>query len=214
MNMSRWDFVRDLSEYSVYHHQQPVGDRSSWWRAKTLYKAKKSAHYSSCILRIQRRGHLIWHGAQLGSGFNVELCYTKKIILTGDAIGLNDGHDLTAPLARFLKTNQVLISEKLQFIEESLSSYRRHYGQECRRKHQVLSYRFLSHVYDRPRPPGGLTKSSIEAEHDPRVHRLMSDNEAVFEIAYERLARVSMSEAATWWYILWVRYYACDCIVQ
>lgn len=156
-------------------------------------------------MRIQRRGHLVWQGVQLGSGFNVELYYTKEIILAGDAIGLNDDHDLTAPLARFLKTNQALVSEKLRFIEETLSSYRRHCHQECHRKRHVLSYRFLCQVYDRPRSPGGLAESSIQAEHDPRVHRLMLDNETVFETAYKRLAYVSLSEAATWWYIFWVR---------
>jgi hypothetical protein len=136
----------------------------------------------------------------------VEFCYTKKITLAGDVIGLNDDHDLTAPLARFLKTNQALISEKLRFVEEILESYRRHYREECRQKRHALSYRFLYHVYDRPRSPGGLAESWIQAEHDPRVRRLLVDNETVvFETAYERLARVSMSEAATWWYIFWVR---------
>lgn len=135
----------------------------------------------------------------------MELCYTKEIILAGDAIGLNHGHDLTAALAQFLKTNQTLISERLRSVEETLSSYRRHYRQECRRKRDVLSYQFLYHVYDQPRSPGGLAESSIQAEHDPRVHRLMVDNKAIFETAYERLTRVTISEAATWWYIFWVR---------
>lgn len=186
-----------------YEHVIPIGDRSTWGWARTLYRAKTSVHYAFCILRIQRQGHLVWQGVPLGSGFDVELCYTKEIILAGDAIGLNHGHDLTAALAQFLKTNQTLISERLRSVEETLSSYRRHYRQECRRKRDVLSYQFLYHVYDQPRSPGGLAESSIQAEHDPRVHRLMVDNKAIFETAYERLTRVTISEAATWWYIFW-----------
>jgi hypothetical protein len=142
---------------------------------------------------------------QLGSGFNVELRYTKKILLAGDAVGLNNDHDLTVLLARFLKTNRELISERLGFIDETLSSYRSHCRRECRRKREALSHQFLYHVYDQPQFPGGIAKSSIEAEHDPRVHRLMVDSKTAFGIAYERLVHVSQSEAATWWYIIWVR---------
>ena len=155
----------------------------------------------------------MWQGIQLGSGFNVKLCYAKEILLAGDAVGLNNDHDLTVPLARFLEHNQGLISERLGFIDETLSSYRSHCRRECRRKRQVLSYQFLYHLYDQPRYPGGIAKSSIEAEHDPRVHQLMVDSKTVFETAYERLAHVSQSEAATWWYIVWVGllcfYYIC-----
>ena len=198
------NYLRHIPRYATHRVGKPIGDHSSWW-PKKRYSARISVHYNSCILRIQRQGHLVWQGVQLGSGFKVELRYTKGMILPGDVIGLNDDHDLTAPLARFLKTNQALIAEKLQFVEETLSSYRGHCRQECHRKRQVLSYQFLYNVYDRPRSPAGLAESSMQAEHDPRVRRLMVDNETVFKTTYERLAHVSLSEAATWWYIFWVR---------
>jgi len=67
----------------------------------------------------------------------------------------------------------------------------------------VLTYRFLTYVYDQPRDPTGLAKSSIEFERDLRVRQLMVGSEAVFETAYERLAAVSTSQVATWWYIFW-----------
>lgn len=161
-------------------------------------------HYRTCVLQIKRQGYLVWDGMELGSGFDIQLAYSKNIKVPGDVIGLNDDYDLTPTLARFLAYNRELIPGRLKFMEKTIFNYRRHHRAECRRKHQVLTYRFLSHVYDQPRDPSGLAESSIEFEQDPRVRRLMAGSGAVFEASYERLASVSRSEAATWWYIFWV----------
>ena len=76
---------------------------------------------------------------------------------------------------------------------------------EARAKTEVLSYRFLTAVYDRPQEPVGLTESSIEFEQDPRVRRLMLESGDVFRVSYGRLQAVSRSELAVWWYIFWVQ---------
>ncbi|RDB29648.1 hypothetical protein Hypma_015565 [Hypsizygus marmoreus] len=186
-----------------YEHNSLIGASSSWWFGSQKYRANRSVTYRSCRLSIKHQGHLVWHGLQLGSGFSVELRYGKKILLAGDAIGLNDDYDLTAPLARFFELNQSHIHDRLPHVEDEISSYRHHHRQVCRRKRQVLTYRFLTDVYDQPRDPDGFTESTIEFELDPRVRQLMANSGTVFKVAYERYAHVTKSEAATWWYIFW-----------
>lgn len=140
---------------------------------------------------------------QLGSGFDVELAYANKIILSGDAIGINDDYDLTTPLARFLEINQDLIPERLQHVEEAISNYRRRHRKESRWKNRALTYQFLSFVHDQPQDPINLAKSFIKSDCDLRLQQLIANSG--FETAYERLMVVSRSEATTWWYIFWVR---------
>ncbi|TFK41203.1 hypothetical protein BDQ12DRAFT_768018 [Crucibulum laeve] len=185
-----------------YDHIQPVGS-SRWFWGKHSYSATTSTNYRSCELTIKRRGHLVWNNFQLGSGFAIELKYSRSVRVTGEVIGLNDDFDLTSPLACFLNLNQELIQKRIHTIEDKLSDYRRFCRKECRWKSKVLSYRFLTHVYNQPRDPVGLAQSSIEFERDIRVRELMLSSEAVFEAAYKRLSTVSQTEVATWWYIFW-----------
>ncbi|KAK0506489.1 hypothetical protein EDD18DRAFT_1455799 [Armillaria luteobubalina] len=186
-----------------YEHIAPIGSQSplSWGRRR--YTTQSSVHYNHCVLRIEHRGHLSWQGLQLGSGFDIRLTYSKKLDLDGSVIGLDDDFDLTSPLARFFMLNNQLVSSRLAYIESTLVSYRRHHRQECHRKSEALTYRFLSHVYDHPREPSGLTASSLELEKDPRVRVLMSGSEEVFSAAYTRFSAVSINETRTWWYIFW-----------
>ncbi|THV07730.1 hypothetical protein K435DRAFT_772567 [Dendrothele bispora CBS 962.96] len=181
-----------------------IGSQSLWCCCGGgRYNAKSTKHYDTGVLNIKRRGHLMWRGLQLGSGFDVELSYAKGIVLDGDIIGLSDDFDLTVPLARFLRLNQDLVFARLGKIESIFKDYRRHHAEECRHKADVLSYRFLSHVYDQPSDPTKLAESSIKHERDLRVRTLMAGSEAVFEAAYDRLAVVSETETTTWWYIFW-----------
>ncbi|KAJ7492658.1 hypothetical protein FB451DRAFT_1219165 [Mycena latifolia] len=185
-----------------YKHITPIGSHSMWCCARR-YKADSAVAYHSCVLRIKRRGHLKWGNLPLGSGFDIELNYAKDVKVDGDIIGLNDDYDLTPDLARFIALNQDLIPRRLEHLEETLSSYRRHHRKECRWKYHVLTYRFLTHVFDRPRESSGLAESSIQFERDLRVRQLMVGNEAVFQTAYERLEAVSSEMAATWWFLFW-----------
>lgn len=157
------------------------------------------------MLHLKQRGYLVWQGLQLGSGFEVELTYARGVRVVGDVIGLNDHYEFTPALAHFLALNRDLISQHLPSVQEKIADYRRHYRREYQTKARVLTYRFLSFVYDRPRDPTGLAESSIQFERDMRVRQLMVGSEAVFEAAYDRLAAVTISEATTWWYIFWVR---------
>ena len=153
---------------------------------------------------------MTFEGLNLGSGFDVELTYARKVVVDGSVIGLTEDYDLTPPLARFLTLNEELIPGPLTYVEDVLSRYRHTLKAECERKAESLSYRFLSFVYNRPREPKGLAQSSIEHEQDIRVRRLMLGSEDVLKIAYERLQVVSTSALATWWYIFWVRKSACS----
>lgn len=147
----------------------------------------------------------MWHGIQLGSGLDVELIYDRHVRVNGEVVGLQDDYHFTSSLARFLALNQSLISDKLSHLEVTIDAYREHHRRECQMKADVLSYRFLSFVYNQPRDPTGLAESSIVSERDLRVRQLMVGSEAIFEITYKRLAAVTTTEAATWWYIFWVR---------
>ncbi|KAF5385209.1 hypothetical protein D9615_001490 [Tricholomella constricta] len=182
--------------------RKPIGAYSGWF-GKSRYKARKSTHYQSCLLRIKRRGHLVWNGLQMGSGFDLELRYSKKILVAGDAVGLNDDYDLTAPLARFLELNQALIAERLPYIEGAMENYRHQHRKVGRWKNRVLTYKFLSHVYNHPRDPATLAASSLEVERDTRVRHLLATCETVLQLAHHRWAFVSRSEARTWWYLFW-----------
>ena len=156
------------------------------------------------MLRVIPRGHLIWEGLQIGSGFDVRLIYSREVETGGDVIGLNDDLDLTVPLARFLRMNQRLIPERLSHIEGIIQSYREHYMEEARAKSNVLTYRFFTNVYDMPRDPNRLAESSITHEKDIRVRQLMLGCEEILQTTYDRLSAVTTTEAATWWYIFWV----------
>lgn len=186
-----------------YEHINPIGSHSSWWCCGSGYNARSVKSFTSCRLRIHRRGYLIWDGIPLGSGFSLELEYNKSVKVSGDVIGLTEDFDITPILARFLQLNRHAISSNLPAIEVALQGYRRHMREEHGRKVSVLSYRFLDRVYETPREPVGLAESSIEGEADVRVRALMVGSERVFETAYERLREVERSEARAWWYIFW-----------
>jgi len=147
----------------------------------------------------------MWQDLQLGSGLDIELTYDRDVQVDGGVFGLDDDYDLTPSLARFLTLNQHLISARLPDIEAAIDKYRKHHKAECRWKEGVLSYRFLSFVYNQPRGPDGLAESSIASERDLRVRQKLLGSEAIFKVTYERLATVATSPAATWWYIFWVR---------
>lgn len=160
--------------------------------------------FEKCVLRVIPRGHLVWEGLQLGSGFGVRLIYSRDVELGGDLIGLDDDWDLTVPLARFLRMNQQLIPGRLMHIEGIIQSYRQHYLDEARAKSNVLTYRFFTNIYDIPRDPTRLAESSIIHEKDIRVRQLMLGSEGALQTTHDRLSAVTKTEASTWWYILWV----------
>jgi len=194
--------LRVVRENLMFAQQAASG--SSWGCKRRGYKATSTIGFERCVLRVIPRGHLIWEGLQLGSGFNVRLIYSKDVQVDGDVIGLTDDWDLTVPLARFLRMNQRLIPERLLHIEGIMQSYRKHYLEEARAKSNVLTYRFFTNVYDIPRDPTHLAESSIVHEKDIRVRQLMLGCEKALQTTYDRLSAVTKTEAATWWYIFWV----------
>lgn len=162
-------------------------------------------HYQTCTLLIKRQGTLPWEGVDFGSGFEVELTYAKGVTVDGTIIGLTDDLDLTQPLARFLALNERLIAEHLVPLEMVLRSYRHRIRRECQWKADVLTYQFLTAIYNQPRLPADVVSVVQELERDPRVRDLVSTSRPIFEITYERWSGASASELTTWWYIFWVR---------
>ncbi|KAI0308006.1 hypothetical protein B0F90DRAFT_1621291 [Multifurca ochricompacta] len=167
------------------------------------YKAQTSTYYDYGTLNVKRKGYLIWEGLELGSGFGVEIVYDDHVTVGGGVIGINDEYDLTPTLARFLTLNHVLIHSRVSGIEALLAGYRHFCQRECKAKEEVLTYSFLSRVYDRPKEPEALANDSIKYERDLRVRQLLVSNEVVFRKTYERLVSVSTTKLTTWWYLFW-----------
>ncbi|TRM60170.1 hypothetical protein BD626DRAFT_408024 [Schizophyllum amplum] len=186
-----------------YEHTTPIGSANYWCCSRTRYTAEHAQHFHHCELQIGRRGHLVWKKRQLGSGFDVTLKYSKKVQVSGAIIGLDEDFDLTPSLARFLAMNEDKIELRLPELQSAVEDYRQHARAECKWKEEVLTYRFLAFVYDRPQDPTRLAESSIAYERDLRVRQLVAGSEGVFETAYERLEVVTANETACWWYIFW-----------
>ncbi|XP_006454307.1 hypothetical protein AGABI2DRAFT_197252 [Agaricus bisporus var. bisporus H97] len=195
--------LRALENQAViwpYDHFEPVGRWSFSCCGQRRYSARTSTHFNSCRFRIKRRGRLTWDGIEIGSGFDIELRYTKSIKVAGEKIGLGSDFDLTPSLARFLKLNQEQIQRRSQIIEEKLFNYRRFHRRESRWKERVLSYRFLVHVYDHPFPN---PKDEAEFEHDSRVRSMLQDNDKVLADTSVRYHNTARTETTAWWYIFW-----------
>ncbi|KAI0724627.1 hypothetical protein C8T65DRAFT_7352 [Cerioporus squamosus] len=187
-----------------YDHVEYIGDRGKFCCCGKRYGAKTTVHYQIAKFELKRNGHIEWEGLDLGSGFDIQLTYAKDVQVGGNVIGLTDDYDLNQLLAHFLSMNENLIPSRLSYIEAVIHNYRQHYRKEFEWKKRTLSYRFLSEVYDHyPHEPRGLCESAVEMESDPRVRKLMAGSVDVFGITYERMAAVSSSELATWWYIFW-----------
>ncbi|KAG6849513.1 hypothetical protein H0H93_007867 [Arthromyces matolae] len=176
-----------------YDHISPIGT-SGYWPGRASYEAQASTHFRRGVLKIERRGHLIWKGAQLGSGFVVKIRYSTKVLVPSDVIGLDDDYDLTVPLAQFLELNRTLVAEGLSSIENAMEDYRHYHRKVNHRKNEVLSYRFLSDVYNAPQDKATLSKGPREFERDPRVRHLIDDCENELGLAYKRWLFVSQSE--------------------
>ncbi|KXN90068.1 hypothetical protein AN958_05073 [Leucoagaricus sp. SymC.cos] len=180
--------------------QVSVGSKSLWCWGRRNYAARTSVHYHFCRLHIKREGKLRWEGIEIGSGFEVELQYSKNVKVSGQVLGLTEDFDLTPDLARFLQLNEEQIQLRTQVIEEKLFNYRRYHRRESRWKERVLSYRFLIHVYDRPcRDPCGEN----EPERDSRVRQLLDASRPIFTETFARYQHAAYSEATAWWYIFW-----------
>ena len=160
--------------------------------------------FCSCTFKLSQRGDLIYKGVQLSSGFDVELVYSPKIRLTGDDIGIEQDFRITPTLARFVSLNKAIIQRRLPVLQTVIQSYRDHYWYECRAKAEVLSYKFLVSVYNKPLPFSLLSDAVRRDEHDSRVRRLFQENEDTLLQTYERLTKVLESPVSTWWYIFWV----------
>ncbi|KAI0274852.1 hypothetical protein BC834DRAFT_814779 [Gloeopeniophorella convolvens] len=198
--------LRALDGQSIYWPYRHINNENSRFPLccrGTRYKAQASTLYEHATLNIKRKGYLMWDGLQLGSGFDIELVFDKRVTVDGDVIGINDDYNLTPALAQFLALNHALIHSRLRSLESLLANYRQFCHNECKKKADVLTYRFLSQVYDHPKDPERLAKSSIEQERDLRVRQLLVGSEAAFQTSYDRLLAVSSTELATWWYIFW-----------
>ncbi|EJD04096.1 uncharacterized protein FOMMEDRAFT_133444 [Fomitiporia mediterranea MF3/22] len=183
--------------------QIPVGNHNQLCCFGRRYRARGIMDLHRGVFRIQRKGRLMWKGIDLGSGFDIELAYSKDIQMSGDALGYSNDCDLTPSLARFLTLNQALVVERLPIIEWTMGDFRKHYRRECRYKAQVLSYEFLTTVHDTPQGHEEFVRHVAEQEADLRVRQLILGATDAFLAGHERFERAVSSPAAAWWYVFW-----------
>ncbi|KAI0032741.1 hypothetical protein K488DRAFT_78307 [Vararia minispora EC-137] len=196
--------LRALDGQEVFWpHRHVQNSYSRWWCCGSRYQAKSVISYQVGRLSIKRKGYALWDGMKIGSGFDITIKYARGVVCSSSIFGLNDHYDLTEHLARFFSLNRQTIAQRLPEITTKLKEYRIHFAREFRDKASVLSYAFLTQVYDRPRHPIDLVKDVLKTEKDLRVRQLLAGSDRVFEITYDRLSAVSMSEVAVWWYIFW-----------
>ena len=169
--------------------------------------------YRRCTLNIKRKGFLLWQGSSFASGFTLELNYNRRVRLGGDAIGLSDDFDMTPQLAHFFTLNGPLLESQLPSLQTALADYRYYRHQECISKSDVLSYGFLTHMYEEPRSCAQLGTTKAAEGCDEQVFKLLGDNATVLHNAYLRFTAVTSCEARTWWYLFWVRFRYCCCCV-
>jgi hypothetical protein len=161
-------------------------------------------HFRSCVFSIKHQGIHFWNDLPLGSGFGIEMAYTKDIHLDGDAIGLDDNIDLTPSLAKFLRLNSHLIQSRLDIVQQGLDEYRQKCREEVEKKEQTLSYQFLTRVYNWPLEPAEAIEAVEECEHDLRVRQLFALNQESLALASQRAKAAGRSEVTVWWYLFWV----------
>ncbi|EIN13788.1 hypothetical protein PUNSTDRAFT_58299 [Punctularia strigosozonata HHB-11173 SS5] len=186
-----------------YTHVQARVTSVGGWMRRWRYSADKTTRFERCVFVLKHRGCLVFEGSDFGSGFDVELKYTHDISVNGDIIGITDDYELTPQLAQFLTLNEALVESLVERVDIVLTRYREVYWKECQLKSQTMSYLFLAFVYDRPRHPAGLAESSVQHERNLILRQLMVGSEEVFKLTCDRLAAVSESRLATWWYIFW-----------
>lgn len=185
-----------------YTHTEFIGSRKSLFGGPS-YSAQKTQHFRHCVFQIKRHGELAWNRVQLGSGFEVVLTYSDAVQVDGTVIGLDEDFDLTPSLARFLMLNNALMQGRLHAIDTALYTYRKHFTREMKHKEKVLSYRFLSRVYNSPDDPARIAENALEIEQDLRVRTVLLSHEDAFNAAHERMSLVCSTPVRTWWYIFW-----------
>lgn len=182
---------------------QLVGSRS--WISGEKYAMQATTHFRSCVFELKHHGVQYWNNLALGSGFDIRLTYSKKVQLDGTAIGLDDDFDMNPTLAKFLSFNRHLIQSRSTELSLCLQDYRRDSRKEMETKHKVLSYKFLTMVYNWPSPAKDVTSAVEENESDENVKLLFSTNQSSLDVANQRMEATGRSEVTVWWYLFWVR---------
>ena len=164
---------------------------------------QSTIHFQSCVFSLKHHGIQFWKDTPLGSGFEIQLSYTKDIHLDADAIGIEDDMEISPILAKFLHLNRDLVEARLDLLLEGLEEYRREMRRQNKRKRTALSYQFLTRVYNWPARPAEVVKAVEQHESDLRVRDLFAANGGALQMASERMDAVCRSEITIWWYLFW-----------
>jgi hypothetical protein len=164
---------------------------------------QSATHFHSCVFSLKTHGIQFWKELPLGSGFDIELSYTKDIRLDADAIGIEDDMEISSTLAKFLHLNRELVQARLDIVLTRLEEYRRESRRQNKLKRNTLSYHFLTQVYNWPLRPTEVVKAVEQYESDLRVRDLFAVNGAALEMATQRMDAVGRSEITVWWYLFW-----------
>ncbi len=199
-------------EYTMSDSRFPTFGQSSRYISKPIA-------YAYGVLKIKRRRDNFYAGYNYNSGFDVTIVYEegrrqdpqgisrvrKKLeVGASRAFGLQDDCELTAQLAQFMRDNERLIRHRLGAIGDLLTNYRDRFYLEALEKTRVLSYAFLTDVFNRPElSPAELIVALRQSGSCKKVARLSSDYQAAITVLYERLQHVRRSPVHQWWWLFW-----------
>jgi hypothetical protein len=175
------------------------------------YKAVATTHFELGTFIIQRRGKLLFDDyIDLGSGFEIRIKYSSKVTVDGSVIGLSTEFVLTPMLATFFALNEHLIRSNLQQLSDALRRCREHLRLEAMSKRDVLSYLFLSEIYEVPASPQDLVGrvKALERDITGTVTEMLQDGlqQGALTGVDERMKYVTRSSVTVWWYLFWVQH--------
>ncbi|KDN51310.1 hypothetical protein K437DRAFT_221651 [Tilletiaria anomala UBC 951] len=188
-------------------------------RRKNRYTLARPTAYNEGILRISHRQRSDFAGYNFSSGFRVTITYyegqrqdpagltrvRKQVeVHASSAFGLHDDFEMTPHLIQFFRDNEHIIRSRLPVIDDVLANYRRHFYCEAREKERVLSYAFLTDIFDNVQlTPAELMLALRRSGCCRDVRRLSSEYQAAVTVLYERMCAVNRSLVHRWWWLFW-----------
>jgi hypothetical protein len=189
--------------------------------AKRKYTLAMPVAYTAGVLRVHRKslGSDDADSKPFASGFHVTLDYSDgrrqdpegitrvRELLVVDAslaIGLHDDFQPTAALLHFLRDNAALVEARVAGVQEALQAYRSSFAAEASAKQAVLSYAFLTDIFDAP----GLSLAELRRAFSRAacarvVRELPRRYPASVALLYERMQHLQVSEVHRWWWLYW-----------
>ena len=170
--------------------------------------------YTYARLQIDHNSSVLWRGHNLSSGFRVALLYAdgrgvrpdgrvavkRRLLRTGDDLGLGDDFTLSPTIARLFRDNRALLEQRLGPTAQVLTEHREFYKNEAVDKACALSYGFLLNVSaDDGQSPDQLRDTLENTELAAAVRALVDSYPATIRCLDERMRAINRTRTTQWW---------------